>query len=268
MGKCDSGDPSSYLRLSSWKIEGDNSSKDCCSWDGIECDEDTGYVIRLDLSSGCLYGLINFTSSLFNLDHLQRLSLANNNFNHSPIPTQLACLSKLTYLNLSKSQFSGQVPEETSQLSKSSTLDLSSKADSYSSNKILKLRSSTFRSLIQNFASIKHLSLSHLNITPNVPESLAHLSSLTTPELYYKKKKTTPELEDCSLRCEFPTRVFHLPNLQHHNVHDNQQLTGYLPEFYSSSALKFMKLSSTSFSGMLPPSLRNPHQAYKTGCFI
>lgn len=246
IGKCDSADPSSHPKLSSWNTKGDNSSKDCCLWDGIDCNGDTDYIISLDVSGSCLYGSINSTSSLFNLVHLQSLNLARNNFNYSPIPTQLTRLPKLTYLNLSNSQFSGQVPTEISQLSKLSPLDLSSKVDSYSSDNILRLQSSTFRSLIQNLTSIKHLSLNHVDITAKVPENLANLSSLTTLEL-----------EDCGLHGEFPTRVFHLPNLQYLDVNFNHQLAGYLPEFHSSNTLKSMNLAGTNFTGMLPPSLGN-----------
>jgi hypothetical protein len=71
-------------KVASWTVEGDKS--DCCSWDGVECDEHTGHVIGLNLSSSCLFGSINSNSSLFRLVHLQSLSLANNYFNGSHIP--------------------------------------------------------------------------------------------------------------------------------------------------------------------------------------
>ncbi len=53
----DSSDPLACPKLSSWTLEGQNS--DCCSWDGVICDEYTGHVIELDMSSTCLYGSIN-----------------------------------------------------------------------------------------------------------------------------------------------------------------------------------------------------------------
>ncbi|GLT54999.1 hypothetical protein SLA2020_281560 [Shorea laevis] len=59
-----SGDPFAYPKVASWTLKGENS--DCCSWDGVECNEDTGHVIGVDLSSSCLYGSINSSnSSLF-----------------------------------------------------------------------------------------------------------------------------------------------------------------------------------------------------------
>ncbi|KAF9665321.1 hypothetical protein SADUNF_Sadunf16G0110600 [Salix dunnii] len=36
-------DPSAYPKVASWKVDGE--SGDCCSWDGVECDRDFGYVI-------------------------------------------------------------------------------------------------------------------------------------------------------------------------------------------------------------------------------
>ncbi|XP_018826646.2 receptor-like protein 33 [Juglans regia] len=43
--------PSTYLKVSSWKPD---QISDCCKWDGVECNKDTGHVIGLDLSSSCL----------------------------------------------------------------------------------------------------------------------------------------------------------------------------------------------------------------------
>jgi len=84
--------------VASWTVEGDKS--DCCSWDGVECDEDTGHVIGLNLSNSCLFGSINSNSSLFRLVHLQSLNLSNNDFNGSHIPSQVRDLSRLIDLDL------------------------------------------------------------------------------------------------------------------------------------------------------------------------
>ena len=86
-----------------WKLESD----DCCSWDGVGCDKDTGHVISLDLSTSCLYGSINSSSSLFRLVNLQRLDLSFNDFNQSGIPDGIRQLSNLTYLDLCNSGFAG-----------------------------------------------------------------------------------------------------------------------------------------------------------------
>ena len=38
--------PFAYPKVESSKLDGNGS--DCCLWDGVECDEDTGHVIELD----------------------------------------------------------------------------------------------------------------------------------------------------------------------------------------------------------------------------
>ncbi|RVW37544.1 Receptor like protein 42 [Vitis vinifera] len=100
-------DSYAYPKVATWKSHGEGS--DCCSWDGVECDRETGHVIGLHLASSCLYGSINSSSTLFSLVHLRRLDLSDNDFNYSEIPHGVSQLSRLRSLNLSDSQFSGQI---------------------------------------------------------------------------------------------------------------------------------------------------------------
>uniref|UniRef100_A0A7C9E8G2 Leucine-rich repeat-containing N-terminal plant-type domain-containing protein n=1 Tax=Opuntia streptacantha TaxID=393608 RepID=A0A7C9E8G2_OPUST len=53
-----------FPRVKSWADER-NHHWDCCSWDGVRCDNETGHVIGLDLSSCCLYGTFPSNSTLF-----------------------------------------------------------------------------------------------------------------------------------------------------------------------------------------------------------
>ena len=109
-----SGDPSAYPKVATWKShrEEEGQGSDCCSRDGVECDRETGHVIDLHLASSCLYGSINSSSTLFNLDHLRTLDLSDNHFNYSEIPFAVGQLSRLRSLNLSISRFFGQIPME------------------------------------------------------------------------------------------------------------------------------------------------------------
>ncbi|XP_059449462.1 receptor-like protein 7 [Corylus avellana] len=233
--------------VASWTVEGGKSS-DCCTWDGVECDEDTGHVIGLDLSFSCLYGSINSNSSLFRLVYLQSLNLAYNHFNYSPIPPQVGALSRLTHLNLSFSHFSGQIPFEISQLSHLSSLKLSSpKLSSLDLSQVypvLELKKPSLESLVRNLSSLKELDLSWVDISSNVPDILANLSSLTFLSL-----------ENCGLYGEFPIDIFKHSNLQYLKVGFNKGITGYLPSFTWSSPLEILELSSTSFSGEIPASI-------------
>ncbi|CAK9150086.1 unnamed protein product [Ilex paraguariensis] len=240
-----SADPSAYPKAYSWGLQGNNSSDfDCCLWDGVECDENSGYIISLDLSSSLLYGSINSSSSLFNLAHLQRLNLADNNCSYSQIPSAIGHLSLLTSLNLSKTVFSGQIPIEILNLSRLASLDLSGNVDPLSSESLLKLEKSSLKSLVQNLSSLKELTLSMVNISSEIPNILANLSSLTSLLL-----------RDCGLYGEFPVGIFHLPNLQSLSVRFNPNLHGSLPEFNQSSPLKRLGLGGTSFSGKIPDSI-------------
>ncbi|KAL7218659.1 hypothetical protein ACSBR2_011842 [Camellia fascicularis] len=239
-----SGDPSAYSKVESWKkLEG--KSSDCCAWDGVECDHDTGHVIGLNLSSSFLYGSINSDSSLFNLVHLQRLNLADNDFNYSQIPPRIGNLLRLTSLDLSNSVFFGQIPSNISNLSKLAYLDLSYNVDRHGES-FLKLAKPNLEDLVQNLTSLKVLGLSGVSISSTVTRALSNMSLLTT--LF---------LESCQLYGEFPTSIFQLPNLQILRMSNNDNLTGNLPEFHRSSLLKQLSMWGTSFSGMVPDSIGN-----------
>ncbi|CAL2276915.1 unnamed protein product [Prunus armeniaca] len=237
-----SGEPLSCAKVESWTEHGGERSN-CCSWDGVECNEDSSHVIGLDLRSSCLYGSINSNSTLFHLIHLQRLDLSDNDFDGSEIPSRLGHdLTSLTYLNLSNSAFFGQIPSEISKLSKLSTLDLTS----YSSH--LKLTKGNLRSLVQNLTNIKKLHLSGVDIYSTVPDILVNASSLTSLQL-----------DNCGLYGEFPVGIFHLPNLEVLYVSSNSDLTGYFPTFNKSNVFKKLDVADTNFSGQLPTSLGNLH---------
>jgi hypothetical protein len=76
-----------------------NKNTSCCNWSGVTCDNE-GHVIGLDLSEESITGGFNNSSSLFSLQHLERLNLAENRFN-SLIPSGFNKLVMLNYLNLS-----------------------------------------------------------------------------------------------------------------------------------------------------------------------
>ncbi|BFG25973.1 hypothetical protein CerSpe_122470 [Prunus speciosa] len=247
ISKSVSADPLAYPKVSFWTREGDRNRSNCCSWDGVECDEESGHVIGLDLRSSCLRGSINSSNGLFRLVHLQRLDLSDNHFNFSQIPSRFGHdLSSLTYLNLSNSLFSGQIPSEISKLSKLSTLDMSFNYQKVDDSIPLKLTKANMRSLVQNLTAIKQLHLNWVEMYSTVPDILVNASSLTSLQL-----------GGCQLNGEFPVGIFHLPNLEVLSVYSNSNLTGYFPNFNRSNALKNLNVGATNFSGMLPASMGN-----------
>ncbi|KAF7849201.1 hypothetical protein BT93_L1089 [Corymbia citriodora subsp. variegata] len=225
-------DPS---KLESWKVE----DGDCCGWEGVECDEGTGYVTGLDLNQSCLSGPINSKASLFRLAHLQSLNLAFNDFNYSQIPSAIGDLVELTSLNLSRSHFGGQIPSQVLKLTNLTSLDLSW-------NGGLELRNPSMETMVQFLTKLEHLDLSRSNVSTPVPDAVANLSSLTSLGLL-----------DCNLQGTFPTTIFELPRLQLLDLSLNQELSGHLPEFHLHSPIKTLRLVWTNFSGSLPTSLGN-----------
>ncbi|CAL5374399.1 unnamed protein product [Camellia sinensis] len=226
----------SYPKMESWK-EG----SDCCSWDGVECDNNTSQVIGLDLSCSWLNGTIHPNSTIFYyFPHLQSLNLAFNDFGMSPISSEFSRFTRLTHLNLSASRFSGKVPIEVSFLSKLVSLDLSY-------NDGLRLEQPGFELLVQNLTKVRELNLRDVNISSVVSNSLLNLTSLTLLDLSI-----------CGLLGKLPDGIFHLPHLNELSILYNLALTGYFPEFInSSSPLQYLYLAQTNFSRELPDSIGN-----------
>ncbi|KAJ0080607.1 hypothetical protein Patl1_22323 [Pistacia atlantica] len=228
---CDGRCPS-YPKTMSWKED-----EDCCSWDGVTCDSLTGHVIGLDLSCGWLQGNIPSNSSLFLLNHLQKLNLAYNHFYLSQIPPDFNRFTSLTHLNLSYSYFFGQIPSEITHLSKLVMLDLSQNS----------LETATVKGLVQNLTDLTELLLDNVDMSTVVPSSFMNLSS----------SLSSLSLSNCELHGKFPDNIFHLPNLKILNLAHNYNLTGILPKVNWSSPLRFLDVSNMTLPGELPNSIGN-----------
>ncbi|KAL7249931.1 hypothetical protein ACSBR1_012005 [Camellia fascicularis] len=99
------------------------------------------------MASSVTTTLVNSNSSLIKLVHLQRLNLADNDFNFSQIPSRIGSLSRLTRLDLFYSAFFGQIPSNISYLSKLVYLNLSENE--------LKLEKPNLEYLVQNPTNLK-----------------------------------------------------------------------------------------------------------------
>ncbi|XP_056173604.1 receptor-like protein 6 [Syzygium oleosum] len=231
-----------YPKVESWSLYGHG---DCCSWDGVECDDTTGHVIGLDLRSSCLFGTITSNSSLFRLLHLESLNLAWNDFNSSSIPYGFGNLSRLQYLNLSNSHFSGKVPLDIPRISRLISLDLSFGWDP-SIPLDLSLEMPNVDNFVHNLTMLRELDLSFISMPSPFPHVLANFSSLKSLKL-----------RDCGLHGEFPIGIFQLPNLEVLDISLNDKLYGSIPEQKWGVSLKSLILWGTNFSGEIPVSIGN-----------
>ncbi|XP_050900102.1 receptor-like protein 7 [Lathyrus oleraceus] len=301
--KCREHQQSSLLQLknslmfkleSSSKLKLWNQSIACCNWSGVTCDTE-GNVIGLDLSGEYISGGFDNSSRLFSLQHLQKLNLANNDFN-SLIPSGFSKLDKLTYLNLSYASFVGQIPFEISQLTKLITLDIS--AFDYSLGQWLKLEKPNLQKLVQNMTGLRQLyldgvlltqaqenkwsnalsplralqelSMSYCNLTGPLDSSLSRHENLSViildgnnfsspvPEKFANfKNLTTLSFAFCGLTGTFPHNIFQIETLSVIDLSFNYNLHGSFPEFPLSGSLHMLKVSNTSFSGSFPYTIGN-----------
>jgi hypothetical protein len=225
-------DSASSTKLVHW-----NQSVDCCSWEGVTCNE--GRIIGLDLTNESISGGLDHSSSLFRLQYLQHLSLASNNFS-SEIPSQFDKLTNLHYLNLSNACFTGQIPIAISHLTRLVTLDLSTDDFKCKFRYSLKLESPNLKMMVQNLSELMELHLDRVNISAQGYEWGTALSS-SLPKL------RVLSLTDCLLSGPLDSSLTNLQSLSIIRLDDNY-FDGPVPESFAD----FKNLTSLilSFSGL------------------
>ncbi|GKV26025.1 hypothetical protein SLEP1_g35386 [Rubroshorea leprosula] len=234
------------LSFDNSKTESWKEGIDCCSWDGVSCDNVTGHVISLDLSGSFLSGTFPSNSTLFLLKNLQSLNLSFSDFRHSKVPPEISQFTKLKHLDISCSQFSGQVPAEIAHLPKLVSLNLSNCG--YLAVADLILETTTLRNLVQNLSEVRELVLYKVNMTSVNPRFFMNLSS----------SLTTLNLCRSGLRGNFPNNIFHFPNLKFFCLGGSsieQNLTIDLPSSNWSSSLQHLYLGLMDCRGRLPESI-------------
>ncbi|XP_022952370.1 receptor-like protein 12 [Cucurbita moschata] len=242
--------------VASWGVEG-GTTDDCCSWDGVECSNQTGNVVGIDLASGCLYGSIDSNSSLFRLVHLQTLTLSDNNFNLSQIPGGIGQLTDLRQLDLAGSGFSGPIPSAISRLSKLETLRLSS----------INI-SSAVPDFVANMSSLRSVSLGACGLTGIFPQKIFHLPNLqhlvlpynphlsgSLPEFNMNSSLVRIWLEQTAFHGELPSSIDNLKSLTSLKL-GNSSFSGIVPATIGNlTGLLELELYANNFSGPIPSSL-------------
>ncbi|XP_059294906.1 receptor-like protein Cf-9 isoform X1 [Lycium ferocissimum] len=227
------GQINSYPKTLSW-----NKSTDCCSWDGVYCEETTGQVIELNLTCSQLQGKFHSNSSLFQLSNLKRLDLSYNDFYGSLISPKFGEFSSLTHLDLSGLDFTGLIPSEISHLSKLYVLRIWN----FFTHE-LRIEPHNFELLLKNLTQLRELNLNFVNISSTIP-------------LNFSSFLTTLCLSDTQLFGILPERVFHLSNLEYLDLSPNPQLTVWFPttKWNSSISLMYLYLGEVNFTGEIPDS--------------
>ncbi|CAA7027968.1 unnamed protein product [Microthlaspi erraticum] len=224
-------------KIATWR-----NNTDCCSWEGISCDNNTGMVIELDLNNK--FGLwdkslsvpLRSNSSLFRLQHLQSLYLSDNDIS-GVIPDSIGNLKYLRVLKLEFCSLFGKIPSSIGNLSYLTNLDLSE--NDFSGD---------LPDSIGNLKYLRDLILSICNLSGKIPSSLGNLFSLTDLDL--SENDFTGELTG-----NFPFLLLNLSELTGINLRSNQ-LQGMLPTNMSSlSKLEVFYIDGNSFHGSVPSSL-------------
>ncbi|PIN21790.1 Leucine-rich repeat protein [Handroanthus impetiginosus] len=210
-----------------------NHTKDCCNWDGVECDV-FGHVISLHLDGEMISGRIENSEYLFNLSYLEKLNLAFNDFNGIQIPRGISNLANLTHLNLSYAGFAGQVLQEVLRLKKLVSLDLSDNGHP----SIVKLENPDLKGRI-GLLNLEYIYLIYNFLSGNIPSTLFALPSLQ---------------QLCLGDNEFCGQVQELSNLSKSSLQgldlSPNHLEGPVPKFFSElEQLKMLSLSSNKFNG-------------------
>lgn len=157
--------------LSSWGFE--ENKRACCRWKGVQCNNHTGPVTLLNLSSS-LYNdgtpriAGQISPSLLELRNLNYLDLSGNVFGDMRIPKFIGSPSKLVHLDLSAANFGGTIPYQLGNLSNLDYLDLSSN----------QFESNLFPKFICSLTKLVHLGLLLANFSGVIPQELGNLSGL------------------------------------------------------------------------------------------
>ncbi|KAM5560524.1 hypothetical protein ABKV19_021608 [Rosa sericea] len=236
-----------------------NSSTDCCSWVGITCSTN-GCVLGLDLSIESISGGIDNSSSLFHLQNLQSLNLADNELGNGSqsIPSAVAQLMNLRYLNLSSNAYSGQIPIEISRLRRLAVLDISHNyfiVDPYEHIYEYKLEISNLHKLVENLTELRELYLDDVQISAEGSEWCQAISS-SLPNL------RVLSLSYCNLSGPFHESLANLRSLSVIQLGGNN-ISAPVPAFFANfSNLTSLILYGCNLQGTFPkeifqlPSLR------------
>ncbi|XP_010246690.1 PREDICTED: probable leucine-rich repeat receptor-like protein kinase At2g33170 [Nelumbo nucifera] len=261
-------------RLSSWDWNG---SEDCCSWEGVGCDNRTGHVVRLELQNPYADGYDEkyyetyerckiggeINSHLLELKHLKHLDLSSNDFGGSRIPEFLGSFQSLEYLNLFDSGFVGKVPHQLGNLSNLQYLDM---GNGY----LLHVEDLQW---LSHLSSLHYLDMSSVNLSKasdywlQVTNTLPRLFELrlcfcqlaTIPPLPHVNitSLTALDLSVNSFSSSIPDWVYYSGNLVYLDLSSNHFRGTISSAIGNLTSLKELHLQFNNLEGDIPETLRN-----------
>ena len=291
-GQCDDDQQSMLHQLknnlvfdnaSSTKLVHWNQSIDCCSWEGVSCENNL--VFGLDLANESISGELDNSYNDFSFLNLFNLSLAHNKL--KTFPSFLIDLRQLFFLDLSDNQIHGEIPNwiwenhllQSLNLSYNylKTLDLT--AVSKSGVTLLDLGSNQLQGKFSVFPNqVQYLDFSRNNFSSVIPVSIGnfltntYFFSLSSNKLYGSiprsicnaTKLIVLDLSNNFLSGTVPECLFKLsevdqemskPSLGVLNLSKNN-LTGTISNvFPSNCGLQTLSLNGNQLEGKLPKSL-------------
>ncbi|KAJ9679625.1 hypothetical protein PVL29_021525 [Vitis rotundifolia] len=213
-----------YRVLSSWGNEEDK--KDCCKWRGVDCNNQTGHVIRLDLHGTGFDGMGDFL------------------FLGGKIGHSLAELQHLKHLNLSWNHFEGILPTQLGNLSNLQSLDLHSYFGDMTCGNL---------DWLSRLPLLTHLDLSWVNLSKAIhwPQAINKMPSLT--ELYLRDTQLPPIIPTISI-----SHINSSASLAVLDLSSNGLTSSIYPWLFNfSSSLVHLELSGNDLNGSIPDAFGN-----------
>jgi Leucine-rich repeat (LRR) protein len=227
-------------------------------------------LVSLSLRNTALQG--NMSSDILSLPNLQKLDLSMNEDLHGKLPTS-NWSTPLSYLDLSFSDFSGEIPYSIGQLKSLAHLSLMNCSfDGLVPSSLSNLTQLTFLDLSNNnlkgeipnvfgnLIKLNFLALSFNNLSGQVPSSLFNLTQLSSLDLSFNylvgpipseitrhSKLKFLRLDYNMLNGTIPHWCYSLPSLLDLDLRDNQ-ITGSIGEF-STYTLNLLFLSNNNLQG-------------------